>query len=99
MKRFIAVLLLACCLLTACGKKPSAPEKLSVGLENRAAVISWAQSDEAHTYRLYRLGPQDDEYKFIFDSDGEETDPKVHIHDNNTSDKGVGNIQLLCISK
>ena len=32
-------------------------------------------------------------------SDGEETDPKVHIHDNNTSDKGVGNIQLLCISK
>ena len=30
MKRFIAVLLLACCLLTACGKKPSAPEKLSV---------------------------------------------------------------------
>ena len=73
MKRILAVLLLACCLLTACGKKPSAPEKLSVGLENRAAVISWAQSDEAHTYRLYRLGPQDDEYKFIFDSDGDET--------------------------
>ena len=32
-------------------------------------------------------------------SAGEETAPKVHIHDQNTSDKGVGNIQLLCISK
>ena len=73
MKRFIALLLLVCCLLTACGQKPAAPEKLSVSLENGAAVISWAKSDEAETYRLYRRGQKDTDYKFIFDSDGDET--------------------------
>lgn len=73
MKRILALLLLVCCLLTACGEKPSAPEKLSVSLQGGAAVISWAQSSEAETYRLYRLGPKDVEYKFIFDSDGDET--------------------------
>lgn len=56
MKRFIALLLLVCCLLTACGEKPAAPEKLTVSLENGAAVISWAKNDEAETYRLYRRG-------------------------------------------
>lgn len=73
MKRILALLLLVCCLLTACGEKPSAPEKLSVSLQGGAAVIRWAQSSEAETYRLYRLGPKDVEYKFIFDSDGDET--------------------------
>lgn len=73
MKRILALLLLVCCLLTACGEKPSAPEKLSVSLQGGAAVIRWAQNSEAETYRLYRLGPKDVEYKFIFDSDGDET--------------------------
>ena len=73
MKRFTALLLLVCCLLTACGQKPAAPEKLSVSLENGAAVICWAKSDEAETYRLYRRGQKDTDYQFIFDSDGDET--------------------------
>lgn len=73
MKRFIALLLLVCCLLTACGEKPAAPEKLTVSLENGAAVISWAKNDEAETYRLYRRGQKDTDYQFIFDSGGDET--------------------------
>lgn len=32
-------------------------------------------------------------------SDGTDTNPKVHIHENDTSDKGVGNIQVLCIAE
>lgn len=59
MKRILALLLLVCCLLTACGAKPSAPKELSVSLENGAAVIQWKHSDEADTYRLYRRGPED----------------------------------------
>ncbi len=73
MKRILALLLLVCCLLTACGAKPSAPKELSVSLENGAAVIRWKHSDEADTYRLYRRAPEDDGYKFIFDSEGYET--------------------------
>ncbi len=73
MKRVLAALLLICCLLCACGEKPAAPEKLSVSLENGAAVIRWAESSEAKTYRLYRREQQDVDYKFIFDSEGDET--------------------------
>lgn len=72
MKRIIVMLLLVCCLLSACGNKPSAPQGLSVSLADGAAVISWEHSDEAETYRLYRRGPEDDDYKFVFDSDGKE---------------------------
>lgn len=72
MKRFTALLLLVCCLLTACGQRPAAPEKLSVSLADGAAVIQWAQSAEAETYRLYRRGLKDTDYKFIFDSGGDE---------------------------
>lgn len=41
MKRFLALLLLVCCLLSACGQKPSAPQELTVSLENGAAVVRW----------------------------------------------------------
>ena len=71
MKRILVMLLLICCLLTACGEKPAAPRELFVSLENGAAVIHWAHSDEAQTYRLYRRSPKDVDYKFIFDSDGD----------------------------
>ena len=73
MKRIIALLLAVCCLLTACGEKPAAPRELSVAVKNSTAVISWAHSDEAETYRLYRRAPKDSEFKFIFDSAGSET--------------------------
>lgn len=72
MKRFLALLLFVCCLLSACGQKPSAPQELTVSLENGAAVVRWQHSDEAKTYRLYRRSPEDDDFKFIFDSDGDE---------------------------
>ena len=32
-------------------------------------------------------------------SDGTDTNPKIHIHNNDTSDKGVGNIQVLCVAE
>jgi len=32
-------------------------------------------------------------------SDGTETNPKIHIHNNDTSDRGVGNIQVLCVAR
>lgn len=73
MKRILAVLLLVCCLMTtACSEKPSSPRELSVSYENGAAVISWRHSGEAKFYRLYRCAPEDIDYKFIFDSDGDE---------------------------
>ncbi len=73
MKRVIALLLLLCCVLTACGTKPQAPDKLSVSLKNGAAEISWNQSGEAESYRLYRRGPGEDDFEFIFDADKSET--------------------------
>ena len=57
MKRTLALLLIVCCLLCACGEKPSAPRELSVSLENGTAIIRWAKSDEAETYRLFRRSP------------------------------------------
>lgn len=71
MKRILAALLFVCCLLTACGEKPAAPQKLSATLKNGAAIVSWEHSGEAKTYRLYRRAPKDSDYKFIFDSDGD----------------------------
>ena len=75
MKRPLALLLLVCFFITAaaCGNKPSAPSKLNVSLQNGAAVVSWEHSDEAQTYRLYRRSPKDDDFKFVFDSEGAET--------------------------
>ncbi|MBR1483273.1 MAG: polysaccharide deacetylase family protein [Ruminococcus sp.] len=73
MKRIFAALLLICFLLCACGEKPAQPEKLSATLENGAVVIRWEQSGEAETYRLYRRAPKEKDYKFIFDSDSDET--------------------------
>lgn len=73
MKRILAMLLILCCMLSACGNKPSAPQELTVSLENGAAVVRWQHSDEADTYRLYRRSPEDSDYKFIFDSHGEDT--------------------------
>ena len=70
MKRILAMLLLVCCLLTACGSRPSAPKGLSVSINNGAAILRWVHSDEAETYRLYRRSPKDVDFKFIFDSDG-----------------------------
>ena len=72
MKRILAMLLFICCLLSACGHQPSAPQELTASLEDGAAVIRWQQSDEAESYRLYRRGPEDTDFKFIFDSDGDE---------------------------
>lgn len=74
MKRIFAALLVVCCLLlSACGEKPAAPKSLSASLENGAAVISWEESGQAKTYRLYRRAPKDSDYKFIFDSESGET--------------------------
>ena len=75
MKRPLALLLLVCFFITAaaCGNKPSAPSKLNVSLQNGTAVVSWEHSDEAQTYRLYRRSPKDDDFKFVFDSEGAET--------------------------
>ncbi len=72
MKRIIAILLLACCLLSACGTKPGPPNGLSVSIKDGAAVISWEISDEANTYRLYRRTAPEVDFKFIFDSGSEE---------------------------
>ncbi len=73
MKRITALLLLVCCFFASCSEKPQAPKGLSVSLKKGAAVISWNKSDEAQTYRLYRRAPKDSDYKFIFDSGGDET--------------------------
>lgn len=32
-------------------------------------------------------------------SEGSSKNPKIHIHNNDTSDKGVGNIQVLCVGR
>ena len=95
MKRILAALLLVCCLLTACGQKPAAPETLSATLENGAAVIRWSQSDEAETYRLYRRSPKDADFKFIFDSAGSETS----YSDRFVSDGGTYLYKLEIIGK
>lgn len=95
MKRILALLLLACCFLTACGNKPDAPRELSAVLQNGAAVISWERSDDAETYRLYRRGPGDLDYKFIFDSDGE----KTSYTDRYVNSGGTYNYKLEIVGK
>ncbi len=95
MKRILAALLLVCCLLTACGQKPAAPETLSATLENGAAVIRWSQSGEAETYRLYRRSPKDADFKFIFDSGSGETS----YSDRFVSDGGTYLYKLEIIGK
>lgn len=95
MKRTLALLLIVCCLLCACGEKPSAPRELSVSLENGTAIIRWEKSDEAETYRLYRRSPEDDDYKFIFDSDGDE----VTYTDRDVNNAGTYFYQLEIVGK
>ena len=95
MKRILAILLLVCCLLSACGNKPSAPSGLYVSLDNGAAVVSWEHSDEAKTYRLYRRGPEDADFNFIFDSDGDE----VSYTDRYIESKGTYIYKLEIIGK
>ena len=95
MKRILATLLLVCCLLSACGSKPSAPQELTVSFENNTAVIRWQHSDEAEAYRLYRRSPDDDDYKFIFDSNGDE----VAYTDRHIGSGGTYLYQLEIIGK
>lgn len=64
-----------------------------------SSLFPWGMFTWASEVLTTAEGPYDVGSWYQMYSDGEETDPKVHIHDNNTSDKGVGNIQLLCISK
>lgn len=73
MKRILAILLLACCFMTACGQKPGSPRGLSVSLKDGAAVISWDKSTEANTYRLYRRTAPEVDFEFIFDADSKAT--------------------------
>jgi hypothetical protein len=64
-----------------------------------SSLFPWGMFTWASEVLTTAEGPFDVGSWYQMYSDGEETDPKVHIHDNNTSDKGVGNIQVLCISK
>lgn len=64
-----------------------------------SSLFPWGMFTWASEVLTTAEGPYDVGSWYQMYSDGEETDPKVHIHDNNTSDKGVGNIQVLCISK
>lgn len=64
-----------------------------------SSLFPWGMFTWASEVLTVAKGPFDVGSWYNMYSDGEETDPKVHIHDNNTSDKGVGNIQLLCVSK
>ncbi len=95
MKRLLILLLCICCLLTACGQKPAAPSKLNVSLNNGEAVISWERSSEANTYRLYRRSPDDADFKFIFDSDGD----KTQYTDRFVKDGGTYNYKLEIIGE
>ena len=57
-------------------------------------MFTWASDVLTEEKDSYGIGSWYQMY-----SDGTDTNPKIHIHNNDTSDKGVGNIQVLCLGK